>query len=319
MAQARRPPDTSNDPLGETLHLLHLTGTLYCQAHFTAPWGVDIPRLENCLCFQVVTAGRYLLEVEGAEPSWLERGSIALLPHGTPHRVRSAPDTLLVPLDALPVHPVSDRYETVEFGGGGASSRCTYGVLRCDQIAAKRLLDVLPLLIQIDSWDDAEGRWLQEVVRLIAREASTPKLGGETMITRLADILVIQTLRAWLDEAPPSQLGWLAALRDANIGRALAAVHRAPAQPWTVASLSKQAGLSRSAFSARFAQLLGTAPMHYVTEWRMQLARRRLQRSSEPLATIAERVGYGSEAAFCKAFKRTFGVPPSSARAERPR
>lgn len=314
MSQTNPRLPASADPLGETLHLLRLTGTLYCRAELTAPWGVHIPPLEGTMMFHVVTAGRCWLEVEGAESRILEQGSLTLVPHGVGHSVRSAPLAEAEPLFDIPVEQVSDRYEIMRYGGGGDFTHLTCGVMRFDHVAAQRLIALLPKVLQIDSWDDDVGGWLQSTLRLISREASVLRPGGETVITRLADILVIQAIRSWIDSAPKDGRGWLAALRDEHVGQALASIHRAPEKDWSVAALAKEVGMSRSAFSARFTDLVGESAMRYVTRWRMQLARTQLQESSEPLSLLAERLGYRSEAAFCRAFKRMFGVPPGSLR-----
>ncbi|MEM6995551.1 MAG: AraC family transcriptional regulator, partial [Myxococcota bacterium] len=297
--------------MGETLHLLELTGTLYCCAELTAPWGIDIPALDGCLSFQIVTAGRCWLEVDGAPPRWISRGSLTLIPHGTPHRAKSDPDSDCVPLASLPVQSITERYELLRHGGGGDPTHVTYGVVRFDHVAAERLVSLLPTLLHIDT--DHGDDWLHSTARWAAREASALRPGGETVITRLAELLVIQAVRAWLESAPEAQQGWLAALRDERIGLALAAIHRAPSDPWNVESLAREAGMSRSAFSAKFSELVGQPAMHYVTHWRMQLARARLRSTTEPIAAVAGQLGYASEAAFCKAFKRTFGVTPGCA------
>ncbi|MCP4320218.1 MAG: AraC family transcriptional regulator [Hyphomicrobiales bacterium] len=308
----------SNDPVGETLHLLRLTGSLYCRAELTAPWGVDMPPLEGLMMFHVVTAGRCWLEIDGLEPLLLTQGSMALVPHGAGHRIRSDTEIDAEPLFDIPVEQVSDRYEIMRYGGGGEFTHATCGVMRFDHVAAERLISSLPRVLHVDSWDHDESGWLQSTLRFISREASALRPGGETVITRLADILVIQAIRSWLDSAPEANQGWLAALRDEQVGRALASIHRAPEQDWTVASLAREVGMSRSAFSARFTQLVGEPAMRYLTWWRMQLARTHLQETSEPLSVLANRLGYQSEAAFCRAFKRMFGVPPGSFRRTAP-
>jgi AraC-like DNA-binding protein len=315
MSRPRRPTLPARDPLGETLHLLRLTGVLYCQSELRAPWGIDIPDLDGCLSFQVVTEGRFWLEVDGVPPRWVERGSIVVIPDGRPHRARSQRRARLVPLDQLPVVAVTDCFEHVTFGGSGERTRITYGVLRFDRVAAQRLLSLLPPLLVVDGFaDDIESGWLRESVRLINRESASRCVGGEALVTRLADILVIQVIRSWLDSAPEAQSGWLAALRDPQIGRALAAIHGAPASDWSVQRLAKESGMSRSAFSAQFTRLVGEPAMQYVTGWRMQLARAHLRQTSDTLGQTAGMFGYSTEAAFCKAFKRTFGAPPSSVR-----
>ncbi len=312
MSRPHPPPAASPDPLGEALHRLELTGTLYCCAELTAPWGIDIPSLGDCVSFQIVTAGRCWLEVEGAAPRWLSQGSLTLIPHGTPHRARSQPDAACVPLMELPVESVTDRYERLRHGGGGEQTSVTYGVVRFDHVAAQHLMSLLPTVLHIET-DKTDG-WLQSTARWAAREASTMRPGGETVITRLADLLVIQAIRSWLESAPAAQQGWLAALQDERLGRALVAMHRSPGRAWSVPSLAREAGMSRSAFSARFTRLVGEPAMQYLTHWRMLLARNRLRATTESLAMVAERFGYASEAAFCKAFKRTFGVPPGHIR-----
>ncbi len=303
-----------NDPLGETLHLLRLTGTLYCRSELTAPWGIDMPPFEGHMMFHVVTAGHCWLEVEGEQPRLLQQGSLALVPRGNGHCIRSSPTGNLVPLFDIPVEKVSDRYEIMRYGGAGELTQLTCGVVRFDHVAGRELIALLPGVLQIDSWNDDEESWLQSTLRFIAREAREPRPGGETVITHLADILIIQAIRVWIDSAPETERGWLAALRDKQIGTALAAIHRAPEKNWTVESLAREVGMSRSGFSARFTNLVGDSAKRYLTHWRMQLARIQLQESSDSLAVLAERFGYQSEAAFSRAFKREFGVAPGSIR-----
>ena len=302
------------DPLGETLHLLRLTGTLYCRSELTAPWGVDLPAFDGCMMFHVVTAGHCWLEVKGEAPRLLQQGSLALVPHGNGHCIRSSAKADTKPLFDIPVEKVSDRYEIMRYGGEGELTHLTCGVVRFDHVAAQQLIALLPGVLQIDTWDDDDGSWLQSTLRFISREARALRPGGETVITHLADILIIQAIRSWIDSAPHAESGWLAALRDDQVGSALAAIHREPDKNWTVALLAKEVGMSRSGFSARFTRLVGEPAMRYLTQWRMQLARLQLQETSEPLSVLADRLGYKSEAAFCRAFKRVFGVAPGSVR-----
>ncbi|MCU7854223.1 MAG: AraC family transcriptional regulator [Candidatus Thiodiazotropha sp. (ex Lucinoma borealis)] len=302
------------DPLGETLHLLRLNGTFYCRSELTAPWGVELPPFEGRMMFHVVTAGHCWLEVEGEEPHLLQQGSLALVPHGNGHCIRSKPTDETLPLFDIPVERVSDRYEIMRHGGDGELTHLTCGVVRFDHVAGQQLIALLPKVLQIDTWADEEGSWLQSTLRFIAREARELRPGGETVITHLADILIIQAIRSWLDSAPDANRGWLAALRDKYVGKALAAIHREPEKDWTVASLAKEVGMSRSGFSARFTDLVGDSAMRYLTQWRMQLARAQLLETSDSLSVLANRLGYQSEAAFCRAFKRVFGVSPGSIR-----
>src|SRR5690606_20092203 len=163
----------------------------------------------------------------------LQRGGMMLVPNGTPVDLMSSPDQKVVPLADLPVTVVSERYEIMEIAGPGTVTRAMTGVVSFDDVAARRLVNLLPPLLIVDRWEDAAGQWLSSTLDLIAHEAAALKPGGEVVITRLADILIIQALRHWLDTAPEARRGWLAALRDPQLGRALAAMHRAPEENWT--------------------------------------------------------------------------------------
>ena len=264
--------------------------------------------------FHIVTAGRCWLEVEGEDPRLLEQGSLALVSHGAGHCVRSSLTTETKPLFDIPVEQVSDRYEIMRYGGAGDLTQLTCCVVRFEHVAAQQLIALLPKVLQIDTWDDDEDSWLHSTLRFISREAKELRPGGETVITHLADILIIQVLRSWIDSELEADRGWLAALRDKQVGQALAAIHREPGRNWTVALLAKEVGMSRSGFSARFTHLVGESAMHYLTHWRMQLAYSQLRETTKPLSVLADRLGYQSEAAFSRAFKRVFGVSPGSIR-----
>jgi AraC-like DNA-binding protein len=317
MSVASTSPPPPADPMGEILHLLRLTGTLYCRADFTAPWGVALPRLDDVMVFEIVTEGTCWFEIGDAPPRRLDQGSLTLVPHGTPHTVRSEPGVATTDLFDLPVVPHSDRYESVRFGGGGAPAQITCGVVRFDHAVARQLVAQLPEVIHIDAWRDDDSTWLHHTLRFIGREARELRPGGETVITRLADILVIQAIRAWIESSPEAGTGWLAALQDRQIGPALQLIHRHPEAPWTVQSLASEVAMSRSAFAARFTEVVGQPAMSYLAAWRMDRAREHLRDTDEPLAAVAARVGYESEASFCRAFKRTFGASPGSVRSVR--
>lgn len=304
----------SADPLGEALHLLRLTGCVYARSELSAPWGIDLPALEGHMMFHIVTAGRMWLEADGSEPLLLERGSLALVPHGLGHRLVDERGRAAVPFFDLPVERVTERYELLRWGGGGEECRLICVVVRIEHAAAERLIDALPPVLQLDAWEGGDDRWLADTLRFIAREAESLRPGGETVITRLADILVIQMVRHWLETEAEVDSGWLAALRDDQLGRAIAAIHRQPGHDWTLASLARVAAMSRSAFAARFTAVVGEPAMRYLTRWRLQLARTALREGDEAIGIVGERFGYRSEAAFCRAFKREFGVSPGSDR-----
>jgi AraC-like DNA-binding protein len=302
------------DPLGEALHFLRMSGTYYSRCEFSAPWGLELPELAGSLMFHVVTRGMCTLDVPGSDPRVLRPGSLALVPHGEGHRLRSDDGVPAVNLFDLPREEVSDRYEIVRIDGGGPAVTLICGVIRFDHPAGRQLLSLLPRTIQVDGETTIHHQWLQTTLHLMAHEARTLRPGGETIITRLADVLVIQAIRSWLEQDPDARAGWLGAMRDPQIGRALSLIHRAPEQEWTVAQLAHEVAMSRSAFSARFTDLVGESPMRYVARWRMSVALTMLTEGTAALAEIAARLGYRSEAAFSRAFKRTVGVAPGAAR-----
>lgn len=305
------------DPLGEALHFLRMRGLFYCRSEFTAPWALALPPFADCMMFHVVMAGHCWLEVDGREGHLLRAGEFALVPHGEGHRLSGERGVAAAGLFEVPRELVSDRYEVLRHGGGGAPTTVICGVVRFDDPAAHHLVSLLPRVIAVDSWTSPEMDWLQQTLRLMAVEARAPRAGGDTVITRLADILIIQAIRSWIARAPPSSGGWLAALRDPQIGRAMTLIHRDPARPWTVAALAKEIGMSRSAFSARFTRLAGEPAMRYAARWKMHAAKARLAEHDESLAEVAARLGYESPAAFSRAFKRITGVTPGAARRSR--
>lgn len=304
----------SIDPLGEALHFLRLSGAMYCRSELTAPFGVALPAFPGSLMFHIMTSGRCWLEVAGEEPLLLQQGDLALVPHGEGHLLRSASNVHPRPLFDLEREEISSCYEILRHGGGGPETGMVCGAVDFDHPAARQLISALPTVVHVDAWSSSEADWLQSTLRFMAAEAKQLKPGGETIITRLCDILVVQAIRSWLAEAPAAQTGWLGALQDEQIGRAIAHVHRDPERAWTVAALAEKASMSRSAFSARFHELVGDAPMRYVTRWRMSIARSWLREGDLAMIDVAQRLGYQSEAAFSRAFKRTLGMSPGAAR-----
>jgi AraC-like DNA-binding protein len=308
------PWTNSVDPLGEALHFLRMSGTYYCRSEFTAPWAVALPPFKDSLMFHVVISGRCCLDVPGVGPRVLQAGELALVPHGEGHRLASDHRTPAAKLFDLSREQIGERYEILRHGGGGAASQVICVVITFNHPAARRLIKLLPKLIVVDSLSTPEVEWFQGILRFMAAEASELRPGGETIITRLADILVVQTIRSWIARDPAAQRGWLGALRDQQIGRAIALIHRDPVHGWTLETLASHIGMSRSAFAARFTELVGEPAMHYLARWKMNLALSWLREDDTPIVELANRLGYESEAAFSRAFKRFVGIPPGAAR-----
>jgi AraC-like DNA-binding protein len=309
-------PSSGSDPFGDALHFLRMSGAFYCRSELTDPWGLTLPALPDYLWFHVVTSGSMWLELPDGDPERLERGEMALVTHGTGHTLRGEPGAPAPGILDLEREEVSDRYEILRHGGEGALSRLVCGAVRFDHPAARNLVAALPDVIRIEA-DGGEGDWMQGTLGLMATETRDLRPGGEAVITRLSDILVIQAIRSWIERDPSAQTGWLGALRDPQIGRALTLIHGDPARAWTVASLADELAMSRSSFAARFSELVGEPVIQYVTRWRMQVATSSLQEEGATVAELASRLGYRSEAAFARAFKRIVGVAPGSVKRSR--
>jgi len=305
---------TTVDPLGEALHFLRMSGTFYCRSELTAPWGLGLPPMDGCSWFHVVTSGRGWLDVDGAEPRLLQPGDFALVPHGEGHRLWSEPGVPAPTVVELPHEYESDRYAILRHGGGGAAATLVCGAVRFDHPAARNLVTLLPRMINVEASSSPQSDWMQSTLRLVAAEAKELRPGGEAVITRLSDILVIQAIRSWIETDPAAQTGWLGALQDRQIGRAIALIHRDPARAWTVASLADELAMSRSAFAARFTALADEPAMRYVARWRMHVALDWLKEEGATVGELASRLGYQSEAAFSRAFKRVIGVSPGAVR-----
>lgn len=313
-------PWRGSDPLGEALHSLRMRGAFYCPSELSEPWGGYLPPMEDVLFFHVVTAGRCWLEVGEGDPVLLERGDLAVVPHGAGHILRSGPDVETPSILDQHHDYVTDQYAFLRYGGGGAPARLICGAVKFDHPAARHLIEALPPVLTVRSTDPLQSDWLGGILRLIGSEAEQARPGGEAVITRLCDVVVIQAIRTWIEHDPAGKSGWLGALQDPQLGRVLALINRSPERPWTVESLAAEAAMSRSAFAARFSELVGESPMQYVSRWRMHAAVDHLSDASGPsVAEVASRLGYQSEAAFSRAFKRVVGASPRSFKRSRDR
>jgi AraC-like DNA-binding protein len=301
------------DPLAEALHLLRMNGAFYCRSELTAPWGLTLPPMPGYLWFHVPTSGGVLLEAgKSGGARTVAAGDLALVPHGHGHALRSEAGAPAPGILELQRELVSERYEILRHGGGGEPTTLVCGAVRFDHPAARNLVALLPDLLHIESAGSTP--LVRGSLELMAAEARALRPGSEAVVTRLGDILVIQAIRTWIETDPAARTGWLGALRDREIGRALALVHRDPARRWTVAALAGEVAMSRSAFAARFTELVGEPAMAYVARWRMHVALSALAEERATVAELADRLGYRSDAAFSRAFKRVIGIAPGAAR-----
>ncbi len=293
-----------------------MSGAFYCRSELSEPWGFTLPPLPSYLWFHVVTAGAARLETGAEQPLLLRAGELALVTHGAGHLLRSDGDAPAPGILELEREEVSDRYEVLRHGGGGAPTRLVCSAVRFEHPAARNLAAALPDVIRIRALSAPELERMQATLSLMALECAQPRPGGEAVVTRLADILVIQAIRAWLDTDPQARRGWLGALRDPQIGRALALIHADPARAWTVASLAREVAMSRSAFASRFGELVGEPVIQYLTRVRMHAAVNALRDDGATVAQLAASLGYRSQAAFARAFKRELGVAPGAVKRE---
>jgi AraC-like DNA-binding protein len=241
----------------------------------------------------------------------LSAGDLVIFPHGHAHRM--ATDLKVRPARSERALELLRRggLRLVQHGGGGAVTRFICGYLACDLRLSRSLLDALPALVRIPLRRGASD-WLETSIRYAVEEARSPRPGGRGVLAKLSEVLFVEALRRYLDSLPARQTGWLAGLRDRHVGRALALMHARPAAAWTVNSLAHEIGCSRSILAERFTHFLGRPPMQYLTHWRLTLAATELRASRASVIAIAQQVGYDTDAAFNRAFKREFGVPPAA-------
>lgn len=296
--------------LTEALDFLRLSETSVYRAEFRAPWSFVAPN--ECPKTHFIASGRCWLEVAGYESRWLEPGDFVVIPRGRGHRIASMPEARNLDIVDFVVSDSGRRFACLRKDGSGAAT-----VILCTDVdfkhpAADHLVALLPGVLSIPASDGDAGDWLAPIVSLLVKESLQMQPGAEAVIARLTDVLVIQAIRLWLEGNPLGQAAWLAAVEDPNVSRALSLIHRRPETGWTVGSLAKASAMSRSAFAARFTDLLGEPPMRYLTRWRMHCARSLLQRGRRSIEDVAGALGYQSAAAFSRAFKRSENIWPGA-------
>jgi AraC-like DNA-binding protein len=313
------------DALSDVLRVVHLTGGVFLHAEFSAPWCIAArvgpehcaPLLgpaSHLIIYHYVVEGGLRVRVEGehGEGLALGAGEVVLLPRNDLHVMGS--DLSLPPVAARDIiHPPKrGGLFSIHHGGAGERTRIVCGFLGCASAEGNPVLATLPSLLKLNVEQASAAEWIRSTFRYAAEEVAAGRPGSETVLAKLSELLFVESVRRYAETLPEGQTGWLAGLRDPYVARALALLHRDIARPWNVDDLGREVALSRSALADRFIRLIGLPPMQYLTSWRMQVATQHLRNSRSSLAQIAEMVGYNSEAAFSRAFKRAFGSSPAT-------
>lgn len=307
------------DPLSDLLRMVRLDAAFFYSVEAAEPWSVETlaarelaPRImlgaEHLISYHIVTEGRGYGGVVGDEQVELAAGDVILFPHGDAHHMSSERDLRL--RDDMQLEPPS-RYPFVAHVGeeGPRVTSFFCGFLGCDRRPFNPLLAALPRVMHMPGMSNP---WFSGFTRQLTEESRQGRAGIESVMTRLAEVMFIEVLRVYLDSLPPGQTGWLAGLRDEVVGPALALLHDDPSRSWTVAELAKETSSSRTSLSQRFTDLVGQPPMRYLAQWRMQVAANQLAQTTANVSTIGRRVGYDSEAAFSRAFKKATGLAPGA-------
>lgn len=315
------------DALSDVLRAIRLTGAVFLDAELRAGWSyltpppkvigeLHMPHAEHIIPYHLITEGRCVARLVDSEPVELESGDLIVFPHGDRHVLASATPGDLQPIEVRgeDLHALLRPGEVAPLSKGseGEATRLVCGYLACDRRLSEPILAGLPRMLRVSVRDSGIAAWVQTSVRFSVAESAAPRAGGTTVLAKLSELLFVEAIRQYIETLPPEHGGWLAGLRDRFVGRALALMHQDPAHPWTVDELSARIGLSRSALAERFGHLLGQPPMQYLIRWRISLAAQQLLSGNRGVAQIAQEVGYESEAAFNRAFKRELGVPPAT-------
>jgi len=310
------------DVLSEVLRVVTLEGAVFYNAEFSAPWSFRSPGSSkvapylapgagHVIIFHLLTEGRAVARIEDGERLPLEAGDIVVFPHGDPHILENGRPTQIRDNEEDLRRILSQGLKLARMGGGGETSRFVCGYMACEPRLSRFVLAGLPALFKVNIRKDASGRWIENSIRYSVEHAGESRPGGEAVLAKLSEVLFVETLRRYIEQLPEDRTGWLAGARDPEVGRALALMHRRPAHPWTLVDLAREAGVSRSVLAERFNHFLKEPPMAYLTRWRLQLGARILASTRRSVAQIAGEVGYESEPAFNRAFKREFGIPPA--------
>jgi AraC-like DNA-binding protein len=313
------------DALSDVLRVTHLTGGVFLRAEFFAPWCIAarvspehcapaVGPASHLIIYHYVVEGALRIRVEGEDGEGLVigAGEVVLLPRNDLHLIGS--DLSLPPVAGRDIiqPPKDGGLFSIHHGGAGGCTRMICGFLGCASAEGNPVLSTLPPLLKLNVEQGGAAEWIRSTFQYAADEVAAGRPGSETVLAKLSELLFVETVRRYAEALPDGQTGWLAGLREPHVARALALLHREIARRWTVDDLGREVGLSRSALADRFIRLIGVPPMHYLASWRMQVATQTLRNTSASLAQVAEIIGYESEAAFSRAFKKAFGAAPAT-------
>jgi AraC-like DNA-binding protein len=316
------PVERRMDALSDVMAAVRLSGAAFLDAEFTAPWCI-VARVgpEDCrplgpvpprvVAYHYVIEGRLVFSIDDHPQIEAAEGDILLVPRNQAHVMGSAAGLAPVVPDDLIQPPDGGGLARLCLGGGGARTRMICGFVGC-HVADNPLVATLPPVLKLSTGPASVGTWLRDAFRVALEEYGANRPGAATLLGKLSELLFVEAVRAHLTALPDGEKGWLAGLRDPVVARALGLLHARVAEPWTTERLAREVGLSRSAFAERFTALIGMPPMRYLAHWRLQLATRQLRDSRRSLAQIAWDIGYESDAAFNRAFKRVHGIAPST-------
>jgi len=318
----------SSDVLSDVLRAVRLTGAVYFDFELSSPWvaqappsaeiaSIVMPGAQRVIEYHLIARGACWGQVDGQEPIRLHEGDLIGFPKGDGHTISSGPGMQAVPDLAMFARPTTPLPLVYEIGGGGLErTRLICCFLGLDERPFNPLLAALPSVIHLSSTGrDATAGWLATLFNIAVRESGSARAGSENVLARLSELMFVEAVRRYIESLPAAETGWLAGLRDPMVGQALGALHAAPAEPWTVERLARAVAVSRSVLAERFTDLVGQPPMQYLALWRMQLASRLLTEGKQ-VAAVAAEVGYESDAAFSRAFKKLVGRAPGTWRAE---
>ena len=329
------------DVLSDVLRVVRLSGAVFFTADFSSPWSLEspipemlasavMPEAECVVLFHILVDGECEVECRAHPMTTMASGDVIVFPRGDQHTMRSHGAATPTPLTSIFSPGRHDEPPQLSYGGGGRTSRFVCGYLNCDQRFSP-LVEALPTMLLVRSDDDystieavdtsgshptivpqGSGTWLGTTLKFTINEARAARPGNAAMLGRLTELMFVEILREYMHRLPASQGGWLAGLNDAQVGKALRLLHKDPVHDWTVDELAREAAVSRSVLAQRFTELVGETPMRYLANWRMQLAKQMMREGARNIQEVATRVGYESEAAFNRAFKRATGSPPAA-------